>query len=216
MSELNQEASGSNVTSSAVTESNELDTSSAVDDSKTKHIDKLLKEKQNAMKGLNHVKSENDILKEKLKEYEEKELLSTQQHEKFIELQKTEISELKSKLDNYQTRELEGKKSLAILGELKKLGFVENDSNKEIAMKLLDRTNVEIDPNSNVVLGADMAAKLFYDKYNSLGIFGKASVKTSNQSVNYTGAIKEKSVSEMNDNEKKIRLKESLSNLIGG
>ena len=165
------------------------------------------------MKGLGDAKAEAEQLKEKLKEYQEKDLLATQQHEKFIELQKTEISELKGKLGNYETREVEGKKGLSIMGELKKLGFVDNDSNREIAMKLFDKSNVEIDPTSNVVLGADLAAKVFYDKFHSLGLFGKSQLGTNQTAVNLTNQQQTKSISNMSKDELDQKLKESITNL---
>lgn len=215
MSELKKESGGSEPISSAVGESNESTTSSAVSDSATKHIDKLLKEKQNAMKGLGEVKVENEQLKETIKGYQEKDLLETQQHEKIIDLQKQEITGLKGELGNYQTRECEGRKGLAIMSELKKLGFVDNDSNRDIAMKLFNKDNVEIDPTSNVVLGADMAAKAFYDKYHTLGLFGKKQPGTNQQAVDLTNTTSGKSISDMDNKEKASKLKDALTNLVG-
>lgn len=176
MSELVQATSGATLTSSAVSEPKESPAASGADDSSTKHIDKLLKEKQNYAKGLNDVKQKYEQLLSEKQQREEQELLNTRQHEKVIELQRSEITELKGTVGSFEKRETEGRKNIAILGELKRLGFVENEVNKDLAMRLFDKGDVEIDPTANIVMGADLAAKTFYDKYHHLGLFGQKTV----------------------------------------
>ena len=173
MPELNQDTSGSTPATSGAGESTSSTATSGVGDESTKQYEKLLKEKQNYAKSTAELKAELEEFRNKEKQREEAELIKTQQHEKVIELRNKELEETKNELLNYRKRESEGRKSIAVLSELKKLGFVDTESNKEIVMKLLDKKDVEIDPTTNTVLGADLSAKVFFEKYNNLGLFGK-------------------------------------------
>jgi len=173
----NSETSGSEIESSA--------TSGASNDSDTmpKVLEKALKEKQNTAKKNLELQAELEAFRAKDRAREEQDLLAKNQHLKVIELREQEVKQLKEKLNNYETREVEGKKSLAILSELKKLGFVDNDINRELALKVFDKNQVEIDPSSQTVLGADLAAKAFYEKYNQIGVFGKKQVGTNHNAT---------------------------------
>jgi predicted RNase H-like nuclease (RuvC/YqgF family) len=217
MSELEKGSSAPEVSSSADTKSTgEVSSSAETKDSAAKHIDKLKRENDNRRSKISDLEIKLSEYEAKEKEREEQKLLETNQHQKVIELQKQEITDLKSKITNYTTRETEGKKGLAIMGELKKLGFVDSDANREVAMRLIDKKEVEIDPTSGVVLGADLTAKTFFDKWHHLGLFGRKDVGTDRTAANLTNTMKEKPISEMNKKDLDTKLKTSLSDLLGG
>ena len=218
MSQLNQDASGSQDESGASSLNNVGDAnseSSASDDAAKKHIEKLLTEKKNAMKGNQALKEELEQLRAEKKEREEQQMLKNNEHLKVIDLLKKELDESKTKLSTIETQKIEGKKTLAVLSELEKLGFVNNDTNRNIVMKLFDKKSVEVDPTTGVVLGADSAAKNFHEEYNSLGIFGKKSVQTNSQAPNYDGNVTTTApLSQLTKQDLDARLKASLSNII--
>lgn len=185
--------------------------SNATSGAAEKHIEKLLKEKQNIAKGFVELKEKYDVLANEKTAEAERKMLETNQHLKVIELKEQKLKELEGELNNFKTKEVEGRKTLAVLSELRKLGLVDTDVNKEVAFKLFDKSSVEIDPTSNTVLGADLAAKAFYDKYNHIGIFGKKSVGTNNNASTYDNSPK--NVKSMSNSERKELLKQSIKNL---
>ena len=214
MSELNEATSGAQTTSSGVDETNvESNVSSGADDSNAAY-QKLLKEKQNHARAHQTLKTELEELRAEKKEREEKDLLSRNQHEKLISIQREEIAKLKGEITTHRQKQTDAKKIATTIGELKKLGFVDNDANRELVLRLIDKNKVEIDEETNQVLGADFMAKELYDKYNGLGLFGKKSVGTNQSAPNLTNEITRKPISELNQNEIADRLKESLSKVV--
>jgi hypothetical protein len=216
MLESNKTTSGVESVSSG-TELESSATSGASNDSGAllRHNEKLVKENRNYAKGLGEIKEKYDALILEKRAEEEKKLLETNQHLKVIELIKSEAQELRAKLNNYETREVEGKKSLAILSELKKLGFVDNDVNREIALKMFDKAQVEIDPSTQTVIGADIAAKAFYDKFNSVGVFAKKSVGANHNASTFGTSAPAKPTGKMTMEETKNLLKQALTKQLG-
>lgn len=139
-----------------------------------KHYEKLLREKKNTMERLREVES-------KLQEKENEDLMRQKQFEVVIDNLKKENTQIKDALSTERETIKRAKLTTSLLGEVKKLGFVDSEANKEALVKLADLKSVEIDPTTNTVIGVEEAAKGFYDKYASLGFFQKQSPKTNFQ-----------------------------------
>lgn len=176
------QSTSSGVDSSVVTSS----TSGEQEPKKDAAYEKLLREKKNYASNNAELKAELDSLREWKREVEEKDLIRKQEYEKLVELVKKENSELKNQLKDKETLITGAKVQSAILGELKKLGFVDNESNRELMSKAINCKVATIDPTTGVVVGAEDAAKEFYTKYNSLGFFSqkKAGVNQSAPTIN--------------------------------
>lgn len=213
MLESEKATGGAESTSGAVDELKDSvvaeDPSGAGETVPRKLFEKVLREKKNNSTELKHLKAWKESV-------EQEKMLEREEHIKVIDLLRQENEKLKGEKLSYEKQKAEAKKSASIISELKKLGFADNESNREIALKLFDKENVEIDTATNVVIGADMAAKAFYDKYNSLGIFSKKPAGTSSHAPNMLNNSLAKSVSEMNEKEKAQKLNESLNKFIGG
>lgn len=175
MSELNKASSGADPDSSASGVSNE-DQPSSGGDSNNAAYDKLLKEKQNHARANLDLKAKLLAYEAKEKKRVENELLEKDQHTKLIDIQKKEIEDLNGKITKHEDMLINSRKNSQFLQELKKLGLNENDANKKAALKLFDNSIINVDSETGTVIGADLAAKSFYDEYNHLGLFGKQSV----------------------------------------
>ncbi len=174
-----QVTSGTNTEVSDSVAQNEYSTSGETTQ-KTAY-EKLLREKKNASLALQQAR-------DKLTEYEafkaqveEEKMLKEKQYEQLLENYKKKLQDTEGELGNMKKTIESAKKNTAILNELKKLGFVDNDSNREVALKLVNSSVATLDPQTNVVLGADEAAKEFYQKFNSLGLFGKSTSGVNHQ-----------------------------------
>jgi hypothetical protein len=188
MSQSNQVTSGTETSSGAGVVSGDKDqtaTSGAAQSFDQKHYDKLLKEKKNAMLALEEKEQKLQELTKFKQDAEEAELLKQKQFETVINNLKAEKTKLDSELKAERETTTRARMNTALLSELKKLGFDDNDSNKEAALKLASFKNVTIDPTINAVVGAEDAAKEFYDKFNSLGFFAKKQGGTSNNAPKF-------------------------------
>lgn len=174
MSELNQPTSGGAVETSGSTQGNQE--SNVTSGTKDSNLEKVLKEKKNAMLALQQLKEENEALKVFKAEKEEQALLAQKQHEQVIESLKKKVSELEMTAKQKEEVIKRSKINSALMKELKRLGFDDSEANREAALKLVDVKPVMIDPSTDLVLGADDVAKDFHAKYASLGFFGKQTV----------------------------------------
>jgi hypothetical protein len=169
----NQATSGANTEiSDSVADKQESVSTSGENTQKTAY-DKLLREKKNASLALQDAKAklaEYDAFKAQV---EEEKLLKEKQYETLLDNYKKKLGETESKLTGLEKTIENSKKNTAILNELKKLGFVDSESNRKAVSRLVDTSMASIDPQTNVVIGADEAAKAFYQEFNSLGFFGK-------------------------------------------
>jgi len=177
MSELNKETSGSDpVTSGA---GNVVkDSINSTSGESNANYEKLLREKKNTSSALQGAKEELESLKRWKADLEEADMLKGKEYEKVIENYKLKLGDSEKK--NLELSEtIQGsKKNSALLTELKKLGFVDNDKNRQAALKLINRSAMTVDPTTNTILGADDAAKGFLGDYGELGFFGKTTTGT--------------------------------------
>ena len=176
MSELEKPATSGAAPSTSGDGVGATDPKSTSGDSKSYNADfveKLKKEKHNTASALKEAL-------DKIKEYEdkdsqdaEKKLLEEKQFKTVIDTYKRENDDLKSKIKVKDELETRAKKNSAIMKELVKIGFSETETNKGAAVRLFDLTGVEVDPTTNVVVGAEDAAKRFHEKFATLGFFTK-------------------------------------------
>lgn len=184
-------------------DSNNATSGAQLKSAEQKQYEKLLKEKKNAMLALEEKENQlNELIKYK-QEKEEAELLKTKQYETLISTYKDKLS--KAEIDLKAEKELNSRSRInsAFLSELKKLGFVENESNKEAALKLASFKSVVVDPTINSVVGAEEEAKEFLEKFSHLGFFEKKTGGISNTAPKYNLNLGDKpDITKMNKKEK--------------
>jgi hypothetical protein len=139
------------------------------------HIQKILKEKKNAMDKLRDIAQENEILKAKLSELEEQELLKNKQFEQLADTRKKEAEEWRNKYTESQNLIKDSVKKASIKSELNKLGIEEKYISD--TMKLIDLNEVVYDEETRVVSGAEQVALRIKDKFPPL--FGQKNVGVS-------------------------------------
>ena len=198
MSELEQGASGSDTSASGEVKRVEDTSGSSANNAA---YDKVLREKQNAMKALAEAKAKLSDFETKEKEREENDLLQKDEHLKLIDLLKREKADILADRDKLKSTIAEGKKNSAILNELKKLGFVDNADNREAALKLIDKSMVSLDNDTGVVMGADLSAKTFHEKFHGLGLFARKVAGASNQAPQMLSDT-EKPLTQMSEQER--------------
>lgn len=187
MSELLKATSGANSSTSGDEIVGEVSKSTS-GDSKTsndKQIEKILKEKRNAMAALEQKEKELEELKKFKADMEEAELLKTKQYETLLNNHKEKLAKVEADLKAEREVSTKAKLNTAVLTELKKLGFVDNEANKEAALKLMSFKNVAVDPALNAVVGAEDAAKDFMEKFSQLGFFDKKTGSTQGAAPQY-------------------------------
>lgn len=166
----NPETSGSGI---------ELDAaSSGATEGKTDLVAKLKKEKDNWK-----AKAEELLNKQKLAE--EESLKAKEQYKVLYENRTKEVEEYKAKLVKIEDGLKKEAKSKAVEKELFKLGLSPEYS--DTVNKLMDWNLVNLDPETNLVIGAEEAAKGFYEKHNALGFFKKTGPGVNHNAPN-TGA----------------------------
>lgn len=164
------ETSGSDITSDNVSTSGDADSELAA---LRNHNAKLLKQIKNFSSELNGLKSYKE-------EKEEKEMLQKEEFTKVIESLKSKITSLKSENEGLKSSIKGAKINSSLLGELSKFGFVDSPETRNAALKLIAKDAISIDPTTDTVIGADNAAKSFYEQYGKLGFFGKKTPGVSN------------------------------------
>lgn len=179
MSELNQATSGAAASTSGDVNVGGTSNSTSGEAENPKHNEKLLKEKRNAMLALEEANK-------KIAAYEEAEMLKNKQTDQLLASYKEKLAKVETDLKQEREVIKKARINTAFLSELKKFGFVDNDANKEAAIKLASFKNVDVEPTSNTVIGVDEEAKTFYEKFSSLGLFEKRSSTTSNAAPNFT------------------------------
>lgn len=125
---------------------------------------KLKKEKENW-------KTKALELEGKLKERDESELKAKEDFKKLYEAEKKTRETVSAELEMLRQEKVQAKLNSAIRKELLKYGLAPEHT--ETALKLFDRSQVTLDPDTNVVVGAELAAKSFYEKHAALGFFKK-------------------------------------------
>jgi dsDNA-specific endonuclease/ATPase MutS2 len=160
----NSETSGSEAQSSG-------QESTGGDQSSKTAYDKLLREKKNASLALQETREKLKELESFKQDMEEKELLKQKQYETVISNLKNELKTVTTELGTTKRTVEAAKMATSVMNELKKLGFVDNEANKQAAMKLVNHKSMAIDPQTGTVVGAEDSAKEFYKQYSSLGFF---------------------------------------------
>jgi len=133
------------------------------------HIQKLLKEKQNWQSKSRTLEEENAIIKAKLKEKEELELINQKKYQEVAEIKKKEADEWKQKYEQTEQRIVTATKASAVKAELLKMGL--NPQYAAEMIKLADLNSLHYDDESRVVTGTEEVAKSLYEKFPPL--FGK-------------------------------------------
>lgn len=140
-------------------------------------VDKILKEKKNAMERLRTLEVENQTYKQKLTEHEESKLVEEKKFVEIAEKRKQEADQWKQKYDESQKFITESIKQGAIKQELIKLGIDPKYSNE--AIKLIDLGKVHFDSETKTVIGAEDEAKILAEKFPPL--FGGTGARASHE-----------------------------------
>lgn len=134
-------------------------------------VEKLKKEKDNQSKVIKELKAEIDEIKAARLQGEEDELAKNQKYKELWEGEKQKREQAEQTLNSNKALMAEARKKSAIKTELLKLGL--NPEHEKTVYKLMDHSTVFEDEQTGVMVGAEDAAKTFYDQYRSLGFFGK-------------------------------------------
>lgn len=110
-------------------------------------------------------------LETKLKTQEETELKAKENYKQLYEAEKKARETVHSELESLRQKEKQAKVNSALRKELFKYGLAQE--HLETALKLIDRDVVQLDPDTDVVIGAELAAKNFHEKNSALGFFKK-------------------------------------------
>lgn len=155
-------------------------------------VEKLKKEKENFKKELEALRAkESNEQETKLKEKEE--------FKKLADLKAKEADQYKAEKAALEEKIKLGQINGAVKAELEKLGL--DATYSEDVFKLLDKNIkdvVTIDPDTQMVVGADEIAKQAYQKYSGLGFFKKQSA-TANHSASKAVTQTKPDISKMNN-----------------
>jgi hypothetical protein len=132
-------------------------------------VDKLKKEKA-------HVKAQLDELRSKLESSEKAELEKQAKFRELWEAEQNKRQEAETQLAQLRETITQGRVVGAVKRELDKLGL--RPEAGDAVMKLVDTKGVMLDEDTNTVLGAEDAAKTFFESYKTLGFFGGAGKPT--------------------------------------
>jgi len=168
---VNQPAtSGANVdTSGSATDSSVVPepATSGVDS----HVLKLKKEKDNYAKKVHELQGIVDQQAADKLAAEKDDLVKKEQYKTLYEQEKEKREGLESEVSANKVLKVESNKRAAIKKHLVGLGL--NSEHEETAFKLMDSSSVFVDEETGVIVGAEDAAKSFYDQHKTLGLFGK-------------------------------------------
>lgn len=127
--------------------------------------EKVLKEKRNTA-------AKNAELQDALKSFKDEQLKKEAQYKTLYEQTLKEKQELEAWKDQNRALQEKAKKFAAVKKHLMQMGL--KPEHEDLALnKLLDVEDLVVDPETQVVLGAEEKAKSFRQTYSSLGIFGQ-------------------------------------------
>lgn len=191
--ELNKPAtSGAEVPTSGGADNSLANEGQSTSGDNTSHVEKLLREKKNTMEALR--KSE-----EARKKLEEEKLIANQQWKEIAEASKREAEEIKTKYMGLEENLRGAKVNSVLRDELVRLGL--NAEHIDTALKLTDKSLVQVDSDTGVVIGAAEAAKAFQTKHASLGFFNRRPI-SGNHPAPSMNIDKQKTLAEMTMQEK--------------
>jgi hypothetical protein len=145
-------------------------------------------------------------LEAKLKAIEEKSLLEQNQFRELAEMKAKEAEEYKSKFESEQAKTRQGYLNTVLRDKLLTYGL--NPKYTTEALKLIDKSKLQVDPDNSVVIGADETAKEFYNKYAGL-FFSTATPGVTHQAPGNTG-VSAKAVKDMTRDERNRILAQSI------
>jgi len=178
--------SGANTTTSGVDATNSVTDQSTTEatsgaEARDTVIDKLKREKNNYAASNAEIRKELDEMKRLHAESQESELQSKEQYKELWEQSKEELQKVKGEHESLNLKITEGKKMSAVKEELRKRGL--NPHNEVHALKLMDVSQVLIDPETGTVVGAEDAAKDLHEQLKDSGFFGQAVPGVSHQAA---------------------------------
>lgn len=141
-------------------------------------VEKLKGEKENLVKSVSEMRAELERVKGEQQSREKQELEAKQEYKRLYEAEKANRENLFKEHSSLKEQINQAKVNSSIRSELVKLGL--DESHLEAALRLVDKKIVNIDPGTQVVVGADEAAKQFHAAYSSLGFFKKAATAVNN------------------------------------
>lgn len=120
-------------------------------------LDKVLKEKKNAMTRNMQLQEELQSMKVRMQEIEEEKLQKERNFEQLAEQRKSEIESWRQKYENQQKFMVDTAKVGSIKSELSKLGI--NQDRVDLALKMVDINKLQYDNEAKIILGADDLAR---------------------------------------------------------
>lgn len=136
------------------------------DSAASAHIEKILKEKRNAMAALEEERKRIEDLEAKIKEMEQNALIEKENFKELYERSKQESESVKSEYSQFKTKYYDGIKFGALRQELIKQGA--SESRIDSLCKLVDISKLKYNDEHKVVLGADDEAKMLKEKLPEL------------------------------------------------
>lgn len=130
------------------------------------HVDKILKEKKNAMERMRSLEQELETQKIKVAEYEENKLLEEKKYQEYAERYKKEAETYKEKFEKTQKTIVDSMKLGAFQNEAIKLGM--DSKYIQEATKLIDLNKIHYDNDTRVVIGAEDEAKALLERFPPL------------------------------------------------
>lgn len=152
---------------------------------KAEFVQKLKKEKDNW-------RSKFEELSAQRQKEKDSELEAQAQYKQLWETEKQKTSSTLDELSKIKEQIKSAKIKSDVKTELLKLGLLQD--HWEAASKLVDWGAVQLDPETELVLNADGTAKMFYEKYNSLGFFAKQGQKVNHSAPNMNPNVNQSDV----------------------
>jgi len=164
--ESNETVSGATDSTSGAVENNEteVETSGAGETEENAAFKRLLREK----------KAETDkrrALELQLKERNEKDMLDKENYKELLKSREDDLAKANATVQEYERVKKQAQVNSSLRDELLKLGADPKHMDK--ALKLMDRERLIVDEDTGVVIGAQEAAKAFYQSNSDLGFFSK-------------------------------------------
>lgn len=179
-----------------------LDNNSSQAEGKSAFAEKVLREKQNAMKRIAELEA-------KLTAAEEEKLAENEQYKQLAEQRLMKLQSLESEMTTFKSKMEKAKKVSAVKKHLNQMGL--RPQHEDLVLgKLLDVDDLVIDPDTGAVLGADEKAKTFRQQYADLNLFGSGSPRASHQASISTESIN-KNWKELSKADLLKELKDNLS-----
>jgi len=147
-------------------------------------VNKLKKEKENTLKANAELKAKYEEAIAEISKIKETELQTQSQYKTLWENEKKSKSEILESLKAKEEQIKKGKMVAALRGEYLKLGL--DPKFLDDAFTMTDWKQISIEPETESVIGAEDAAKAFYQKFGSTGLFQKQGVMVNHNAASMT------------------------------